>query len=92
MTRFACIALGLFAATIGAIKICLHVKTGAILTLEGCQGGTFTIPLGPSSVHCWGCYLAAFGAATSLLAIVWPYLSRLNIPFQNKQNPCTPSA
>lgn len=60
------IKLGLFGlalAAIGAAKTWLHLQGGGVLTLEGCQGGVFAIPLEASSAHCWGCYAMAIGLA-----------------------------
>lgn len=55
-------AISLAAIAIGAAKIWTHVQSGAVLTLQGCQGRIFEIPMGETSVHCWGCYLAVAGA------------------------------
>lgn len=60
------------AIIIGVAKIWTHVQSGAVLTLEGCQGRIFEIPMGETSVHCWGCNLAVFGAAAFLASFAKP--------------------
>ena len=80
MNRLTVIVLGMALAIIGCIKIWLHMNTGAVLTLEGCQGGTFIIPIGVSSAHCWGCYVTALGMIISAAATIWPIAKLDNIP------------
>lgn len=54
--------VSLAAIIIGVAKIWTHLQSGFVLTLEGCQGRVFEVPMAQTSVHCWGCYLAVFGA------------------------------
>lgn len=64
--------VSLAAIIIGVAKIWTHVQSGAVLTLEGCQGRIFEIPMGETSVHCWGCYLAVFGALALVASFAEP--------------------
>ncbi len=57
---------------IGVTKIWMHLQSGAVLTMEGCQGRVFEVPLGNTSVHCWGCYLAVFGALALVASFAMP--------------------
>lgn len=63
---------GVALMVIGGVVIWRHVGTPAVLLLEGCQGGSFAVPIGRGSGHCWGCYAAALGAASLILSAVLP--------------------
>lgn len=80
MTRSTLIGLGILGGILGGFRIWIHLNTGTTLTLEGCQGGLFTMELGANTAHCWGCYVAASGVLMSLTAYAWPYFSCLNKP------------
>ena len=64
--------IGVLLLVVGGAKVWLHLNTGDVLTLDGCLGGTFSVPIGRASAHCWGCYVAAFGAVISAAAILMP--------------------
>lgn len=64
------ILLGLGLLVVGLTKIWMHLNAGATLTLEGCQGGTFSVPIGRAPAHCWGCYVAGLGLLMSVPRLI----------------------
>lgn len=68
------IFIGLSLLVIGLIKTVDHSMAAGMLTIPTCFGGEITmsvdVPLW-HRVHCWGCYVAAFGLAVLAHALVW---------------------
>ena len=67
MGREYSLLLGFLLMAAGLAKLGLHLSTGSAIILEGCQGGSFSVPIGRASVHCWGCYAAALGALVCIV-------------------------
>lgn len=65
---------GLALLATGSLKIWFHLNTKTTMSIPGCLGTDFTIELSSASsglMHCWGCYVAAFGfsiLATSVIS------------------------
>lgn len=79
MIRFTIIVMGVMMAVIGGIKIWFHLNTGDVLILEGCQGAIFTMNLGQTSAHCWGCYSSVIGSIMALAGGILPSM-RFEMP------------
>ncbi len=64
-------ATGAIVTAIGAAKAWTHAQALGSINIPGCLGSTFTLhvqaPLA-AQAHCWGCYVAALGAALMLSA------------------------
>jgi len=68
------ILIGLSFLVIGLMQAVDHSMAAGMLTIPTCFGGEITmsvdVPLW-HRVHCWGCYVAAFGLAIMTHALVW---------------------
>ncbi|MEO1567914.1 MAG: hypothetical protein AAFR94_01670 [Pseudomonadota bacterium] len=65
-------ALGLVLATVGATKAWLTAQAAGTAMLIGCGSKDFAVILGGPAwhpAHCWGCYVAAAGAALVIGAV-----------------------
>lgn len=68
------VLLGLAILLIGLIKAVDHSMAAGTLAIPTCFGGEVTISVDTPlwhRVHCWGCYVAAFGTALITHALVW---------------------
>lgn len=68
------VLLGLAILLIGLIKAVDHSMAAGTLAIPTCFGNQITVSVDVPlwhRVHCWGCYVAAFGAAMMTHALVW---------------------
>lgn len=68
------VLLGLAILLIGLIKAIDHSMAAGTLAIPTCFGNEITLSVDVPiwhRVHCWGCYVAAFGAALVSHALVW---------------------
>lgn len=80
-------AFGLGVLLTGLLKTWLHLTSGAVLTVGGCQGSAFQIEVGVAAGHCWGCYAIALGAGISLA----PFILRF-VRLEQRSNPLQAAA
>lgn len=68
------ILIGLAALLIGAVKAWMHAGAVSYLLIPTCSGAMLNVPVGSDNLlmraHCWGCYVAAFGAFLLVSALI----------------------
>ena len=68
------VLVGLTLMIIGLLKAFDHSMTAGTLTIPMCFGGEISVNVDTPiwhRVHCWGCYVAAFGFALTMHAFTW---------------------
>lgn len=62
---------GLALVVAGAIRLWSHMTTETSLTVAGCFGNEWVIPVTSSPVaHCWGCYAIAAGLVSLVAGFI----------------------
>jgi len=68
------VLIGLAFLIVGLVKAYDHSMAAGTLSIPMCFGGEMSINVDTPlwhRVHCWGCYMAAFGFALTAHAFTW---------------------